>query len=183
MAIHDNLRLLSQRFWGLTRREQLLLLAVVAILLLAVFFIIHLQIERNAQTIQRKTEDKIKKLDRIEKLTGNYYLGQKRREYFENKLEKTLPGLTSHVEQAATQAKIEISSITPRADAFIDGENILERSVELTLTDVTLESLVAFLKTCEEGPGIVFIKQLRIEPRPQNVLTCWITVATYSKKT
>ncbi|MCL2625890.1 MAG: type II secretion system protein GspM [Cystobacterineae bacterium] len=182
MAIHDNIRLLSQRFWGLTRRERILLLAVAAALLVAVFFIIHLQIERKAQTIQRKITDKIQRLEQIEKLTGNYYLGQKRREYFENKLEKTIPGLTSHVEQAAAQANIEISSITPRADASID-ENILERSVELTLTDVSLENLVAFLKACEIGPGIVFVKQLRMEPRPQNVLTCWITVATYSKKT
>jgi len=182
MAIHDSVRLLTQRFLGLTRREQLLLLSTVAALFVAIFFVIHLQIARKAQTIQRKTADKVARLERIEKLTGNYYLGQKRREHFERKLEEPHLGLTSHVEQAATQAKIEISSITPRADVSIDGENILEKSVELTLTDVTLEHLVAFLKACEAGPGIVLIKQLRIEPRAQNVLTCWITVATYSKK-
>jgi general secretion pathway protein M len=182
MAIHDTVRLLSQRFFGLTRREQLLLLATLVAVLIVIFFLIHLQIANKAQTIQRRTADKTARLERIEKLTGSYYLRQKRREHFELKLDEPHLGLVSHVEQAAAQTNIGISSITPRADASIDGDTILEKSVELTLTDVTLEHLVAFLKACEAGPGIVLIKQLRIEPRAQNVLTAWITVATYSKK-
>lgn len=182
MAIHDTVRLLTQRFLGLTRREQLLLLATVAAAFVAIFFLVHLQIASKAQTIQRRISDKRVRFERIEKLTGNYFLGQKRREHFERKLDESHSGLVSHVEQAAAQANIEISSITPRTDAAIDGDNILERSVEITLTDVSLERLVAFLNACEAGPGIVLIKQLRIEPRAQNVLTSWITVATYSKK-
>ncbi|MCL2012776.1 MAG: type II secretion system protein M [Cystobacterineae bacterium] len=181
MALHEKIRSLTQRFLGLTRREQFLLLAMLAVLCVAIFLLIHLQIARKAQTIQERTTDKRMKLKQIEKLTDNYYLGKKRREHFERKLAEPPLGLTSHVEKAATQAKIEISSITPRTP--IEGEKMLERSVELTLTDVALERLVDFLKACETGPGIVFIKQLRIEKRPQNLLTCWITVATYSKKT
>jgi general secretion pathway protein M len=182
MAIRDNVRLLTQRFLGLTRREQLLLLATAAALLAAIFFVIHLQIERKAQAIQRRTADNMARLERIEKMTGNFHFGKKRREHFDRKLEEPHADLISHVEQAAAQANIEISSSTPRADISLDGDNILEKSVELTFTDVTLEHLVAFLKACEAGPGIVHIKQLRIEPRAQNVLTCWITVAAYSKK-
>jgi len=182
MAIHDTARLLIQRFLGLTRREQILLLATLAALLVAIFFIIHLQISDRAQTIQRRTADKMVRFERIEQLTTSYHLGQKRREHFEHMLDESPSALISHVEQAAARANIEISSITPRADASLDGENILERSVELTLTNVTLERLVAFLKACETGPGIILIKQLRIEPRPQNLLTSWVTVATYSKK-
>jgi len=182
MAIHDTVRLLTQRFLGLTRREQLLLLATLAAAFFAFFFIIHLQIAGRAETIQRRTTDKMKRLERIEQLATSYYLGQRRREHFENKLEESPSGLISHVEQAAARSNVEITTITPRADASLDGENILERSVELTFTNVTLERLVDFLKACETGPGIIHIKQLRIEPRPQNILTSWVTVATYSKK-
>jgi len=182
MAIHDTLRPLIQRFLGLTRREQLLLLATVAAFFLAVFFIIHLQIAAKAEAIQRKTTDNAKRLERIAQLTGNYHLGQKRREHFETKLNESPPGLITYVEQIAERTKIEIASISTRPEASIDGDNILERSVELTLTNVSLEHLVAFLKACEAGPGIVLVKQLRIQPRPQNVLTSWVTVATYSKK-
>jgi len=60
---------------------------------------------------------------------------------------------------------------------------IVESTVELTLTDVPLSKLVAFLALVERGPGVVRVKSLRIEPRlKENVLTAWATVATYKLK-
>jgi general secretion pathway protein M len=60
-----------------------------------------------------------------------------------------------------------------------DGK-IVESSVELTLTDVTLGKLVDFLQSVERGPGVVKVKYLRIEPRPSDqLLTAWTTIATY----
>jgi general secretion pathway protein M len=43
--------------------------------------------------------------------------------------------------------------------------------------------LVEFLQAIENGPGVVKVKYLRLEPRPQNeTITAWLTIATYRLK-
>ena len=55
--------------------------------------------------------------------------------------------------------------------------------MELTLTDVQLTKLVDFLCSVEQGPGVVRVKFLRIEPRTKDgMLTAWTTVAAYRLK-
>jgi len=55
--------------------------------------------------------------------------------------------------------------------------------VEFTLTDVQITRLVNFLTAVEQGPGVVRVKFLRIEPRTKDgVLTAWTTVAAYRLK-
>ena len=55
--------------------------------------------------------------------------------------------------------------------------------MELTLTDVSLPKLVDFLGSLEQGPGVVRVTFLRIEPRPKDgVLTAWTTVTSYRLK-
>jgi len=48
---------------------------------------------------------------------------------------------------------------------------------------VSLPKLVDFLGSLEQGPGVVRVTALRIEPRPKDgVLTAWTTVTSYRLK-
>jgi general secretion pathway protein M len=73
--------------------------------------------------------------------------------------------------------------MTPKNDVGIGDGQIIESSVELTFTDVDLRKLHSFLLDVESGPGVVKVKNLRLEPRASaETLTAWTTVATYKMK-
>ena len=81
------------------------------------------------------------------------------------------------------QAGLEIPSLTPRGEIPLGDGRIVESNVELTLTDVALPKLVDFLGALEQGPGVVRVTFLRLEPRPKDgVLTAWTKVTAYRLK-
>ena len=126
---------------------------------------------------------KLRKLDDIQTLAQSYREAEQRRAALEQQLQASNVKLITLLEEKGQRAGLEIPTLNPKPDAPLDGDKIVESSVELTLTDVKLNRLLDFLRYVEEGPGIVKVKYLRLEPRPQaEALTAWVLVSSYHPK-
>lgn len=161
------------------RERKMLALAAGAVTLF-VLFITFFSFSSTASSIQLRTESKLLKLKEAQALAASYSDAERAREQVEGQLSRSNVSLISYLEEKGTAVGLEIPTINPKADMPVGDGKIVESSVELTLTDVTLPKLVDFLQSVERGPGVVKVKYLRIEPRPQDqLLTAWTTIATY----
>ena len=137
----------------------------------------------SADDTRRRTATKLTQLAEAQALSQSYAEAERARKADEAQLseERRQPHHLPRGEGRAGRAR------HPGAHAQggrpVGDGRIIESTVELTLTDVTLPKLVTFLSAVERGPGMVRVKSLRIEPRPKdNVITAWATVATYKLK-
>jgi general secretion pathway protein M len=171
-------------FFRLTQRERVMVgtasTALVTFLLFTIFF----SLGSSAASIQRRTTSKLLKLKEAQGLAADYHEAEQQRQSAERALTGTNVSLLSYLEDTGKRAGLEIPTMNPKGDVAMgeDGK-IIESSVELTLTDITLTKLVSFLSSVERGPGVLKVRSLRIEPRPSSeVLTAWATVSAYHLK-
>ena len=128
-------------------------------------------------------DGKLVKLEEVQALAAGYRDRTATQEALERQLQASNVRLISYLEEKSKKAGLELPSFNPKPEVPLEGSRILESAVELTLTDVKLNRLVEFLTALEAGPGIVRVKNLRLEPRIQNeTVTAWLTVATYHLK-
>lgn len=170
-------------FQGLSTRERRMVGgAGIAALAFAVFLAVT-SLGSSARAVQRRTDDKLGKLEEIQRLAATFKEGQAAREAAEQSLRGSSVKLMSFLEEKGTKAGLEIPALNPKGDLPLGDGTIVENSVELTLTDVPLEKLVAFLESVEAGPGVVRVKYLRLEPRAaEKKITAWTTIASYRLK-
>jgi len=174
---------LQSWFSGLSRREQVLVGSAAAAALCLVLFIILLSLASSADDTRRRTASKLAQLATAQALSQSYAEAERARKTDEAQLSSNGISLITYLEDKGSESGVDIPALTPKADAPVGDGRIVESTVELTLTDVPLSKLVAFLAAVERGPGMVRVKSLRVEPRPKdNVLTAWATVATYKLK-
>jgi general secretion pathway protein M len=170
-------------FAALSAREKRMVGGAGAAVLVFIVFMVVFTFGNKADSIRKRTVEKIGKLEEIQTLAGGYRDAKARQDALENQLRASNVRLVSYLEDKAKPAGIDLPSINPKADVPLEGSKIVESSVEVTLTDVKLNRLVDFLQSVEAGPGIVKVKYLRLEPRPaQETVTAWLTVATYKLK-
>jgi general secretion pathway protein M len=168
---------------GLSRREQVLLGVAAATVAAFAVFVTVFSLANAADATRRRTAAKIEQLTQAQGLAQSYAEAERARKADEAQLSATGVSLITFLEEKGAQSGLDIPTLTPKADVPLGDGRITENSVELTLTDVTLPRLVAFLSAVENGPGMVRVKSLRIEPHPKdNLLTAWATVATYRLK-
>jgi len=183
----DRLRLL----WGdvqawylkLNPRERVLVttagVATVVVTTLVVLFLL----ATSADNTRHRTQSKLQRLAEAEQLAAGYAEAERARKRAEAALSASDVSLLTYVNDRGKQAGLDIPSLNPKGDIPVGDGRIIESSVELTLTDVTLPRLVDFLGSVEQGPGVVRVTFLRIEPRPKDgVLTAWTTVTAYRLK-
>lgn len=171
-------------FSRLTERERRLVgIAAVAVAVFVVSLVL-LSFSSSASSYRKRTEDKLRKLAQVQALAASFRDAEQQRQGVERQLTASNIRLISYIEEKGTAAGLDIPTMNPKADVTLgDDGKIVESSVELTLTDITLGRLVDFLSGVETGPGVVKVKSLRVEPRPANEnLTAWVTIATYRMK-
>lgn len=183
----DQLRQLwadAQTWWsGLSRREKVLVTSAGGAVLTFVLFLTVLTMANAADDTRRRTTTKLTQLAAAQALSQSYAEAERVRKADEAQLSTSGVSLITYLEERGAQAGLDIPALTPKADVPVGDGRIIESTVELTLTDVSLAKLLAFLTAVERGPGMVRVKSLRVEPRPKdNVLTAWATVATYKLK-
>src|SRR5450755_3651594 len=168
---------------GLSRRERVLVGAASAGVLCFAIFIILFSLANAADDTRRRTAAKLSQLATAQALSQSYAEAERARKADEAQLATCGVSLMTYLEEKGAQAGLAIPALTPKADAPIGDGRIVESTVELTLTDISVSALVSFLAAVERGPGMVRVKSLRVEPRTKdNVLTAWATVATYKLK-
>lgn len=170
-------------FASLSQRERrLVTLAGGAAAAFAVF-LIFLSFSSSATKYEKRTETKIDQLQQVRTLAASFRQSEQQRQAVERQLTQSNVQLISYLEEKGETAGLDIRSMNPKGDVPIGDGKIIESAVEVTLTDVQLDKLVAFLGEVERGPGVVKVKRLRMEPRPQTeTITAWTTIATYSMK-
>lgn len=164
------------------RERRMVTFAAVALVAFLVF-LITFTFGSKADSIRRRTQEKILKLDDVQTLAAGYGQARAAQEAMERQLAASNVRLISYLEEKAQKTGIELPTINPRADVQLEGSKIVESAVEVTLTDVKLNRLVEFLTLVEAGPGIVKVRYMRLEPRvPNETITAWLTIATYHLK-
>lgn len=182
-ALTDLQSNLQTSFAALSARERRMVLGAGLAVAVFVVFAVTMSFSNKANSIRRRTADKITQLEEVQTLAAGYRDARAKQDALEAQLRASNVRLVSFLEDKAKPAGIELPSINPKADLPLEGSKIVESAVELTLTDVRLDRLLEFLKSVEQGPGIVKVKYLRLQPRPaQENVTAWITIATYKLK-
>lgn len=169
-------------FGNLTSRERRLVVLAGSAATIFVLFIIVFGLSSSAAAIQRRTAEKLQKLQAVQTLAAVYRESELRRQNVERQLSSNNIQLISFLEEKSTAAGLQIQTMTPKGDAPVGDGKIVETSVELSLTDIPLNKLVNFLNSVEQG-GMVKVKYLRLEPRTStNTLTAWTNIAAYRLK-
>lgn len=182
-AITDLQATIQTSFAALSSREKRMVGGAGAAVACFAIFMVVFTFGNKADAIRKRTAEKISKLDEVQTLASGYRDAKARQDALEAQLRGSNVRLVSYLEEKAKPAGIELPSINPKADAPIEGSKIVESSVEVTLSDVKLNRLVDFLQSVEAGPGIVKVKNLRLEPRvAQETVTAWVTISTYRIK-
>lgn len=170
-------------FSRLTTREKRMVSAAGGAVAIFIVFMVLVSFSSSATAYRNRTEQKLRTLGEVDALAASYREAEQARQAVERQLTASDVKLISYLEEKGTAAGLNIPTINPKPDVPIGDGKIIESSVELTLTDITLRNLVEFLSQVETGPGIVKVKYLRVEPRPANeTLTAWVAVATYRMK-
>ena len=168
---------------GLTARERRLVALATAAVAGFVLFVIFYSFASTAEATRKRTALKMEKLQEVQALASSFREAQQARQMVERQLSQSNVQLISYIEDKGTGAGLDIRSMNPKGDLPRGDGRIIESSVEVTLTDVELGKLVAFLAEVERGPGVVKVTRLRLEPRPQaEKITAWATIAAYSMK-
>ncbi len=148
-----------------------------------VLFLILIAFSTSAAGYRRRTDQKLAKLREVQTLAASYREAEQNRQAMERQLTASNVSLMTYLEERGAGAGLSIPAMNQKPEVLIADGKIVESSVEMTLTDITINRLVDFLSAVERGPGVVKVKYLRIEPRLSNqTLTAWATVATYRLK-
>lgn len=167
----------------LSARERRMVTFAAVALGVFLLFIITFTFGSKADSIRRRTSEKIAKLEEVQAVAAGYGQAKAAQDAMERQLAASNVRLMSYLEEKAQKTGIELPTINPRPDVPLEGTKIVESAVEVTLTDVKLNRLVEFLTLVEAGPGIVKVRYMRLEPRPTNeTITAWLTIATYHLK-
>jgi len=160
-------------FLRLNPRERVLVGTAGAATVVVVTFVVLFLLASSADATRHRTQSKLQRLAEAERV----------RKQAEAALTSSDVSLPTYVDEKGRKAGLDIPVFNPQADVPMGDGRIIESSVELTLTDVSLPKLVDFLGSLEQGPGVVRVTALRIEPRPKDgVLTAWTTVTSYRLK-
>jgi len=167
----------------LNPRERVMVSAAGGVTFVVVVFVVLFLLASSADSTRRRTETKLQRLAEAEQLAAGYAEAERARKQAEAALTSSDLSLPTYVDERGKKVGLDIPSLNPKGDIPVGDGRIVESSVELTLTDISLPRLVDFLGTLEQGPGVVRVTFLRIEPRPKDgVLTAWTTVTAYRLK-
>lgn len=170
-------------FLRLNPRERVMVTSAGAATVVLVLFVVLFLLSSSADATRRRTESKLQRLAEAEQLASGYAEAERARKQAEAALTSSEVSLPTYVDEKGRKAGLDIPSLNPKGDVPVGDGRIIESSVELTLTDVPLPKLVDFLGSLEQGPGVVRVTFLRMEPRPKDgVLTAWTTVTSYRLK-
>lgn len=170
-------------FERLSTRERRMVMATGGAVAAFVLFLIFFSFSNTANSYRKRTDQKMEKLREVQVLAASYREAAQERQAMEQQLTGGDVRLMTYVEERATMAGLTVPNMTPKNDVALGDGQIVESSVELTFTDVDIQKLHDFLTAVERGPGVVKVKNLRLEPHDANEnLTAWTTVATYKLK-
>jgi len=163
-------------FLRLNPRERVLVTGAGATTVVVITFLVLFLLSSSADATRRRTQSKLQRLAEAEQLASGYAEAERARKQAEAALTSSDVALPTFIDEKGQKAGLAGFSLNPKGDVPLGDGRIIESSVDFTLTDVSLPKL-------EQGPGVVRVTFLRIEPRPKDgVLTAWPIVTSYRLK-
>lgn len=180
MTFEARISQLRERWERLSPRERTLLAAlggtfVVIMLVFSGFLILD-----GLSSLEEQNAAARDALHDIDTQREAYLKAKAKAAQLETRMGKTPVQLQGFLEQVAKDTGVTIPETTEQQPVPA-GKQFVERSVDLRLKRVTLESLTKFLHGIENGPNLVVVTQLKItSPDDKHVeLDAEITVSTY----
>lgn len=175
----------SARFTALSRREQRLVLAAAAAVAVFVLFLVGWSFSTQATSIRNRTASKAKSLAEIQAIAATYRQTETTRTELERRLRENAIHLASYLDELGKKSGLDIPTVDPKPDNVLEGNRVIERTVELTIKDAPLNRLADFLAGIEQGQDFVKVTYVRLEPRKDNgkeSVMAWLRVASYHLK-
>jgi hypothetical protein len=164
----------------LTARERgLVTLAAGGVVVLLVL-LISLSVSSAVSRREARIRAKATQLEEVARLAAGYRADEMRRQELERRLRDNKTRLFSYLDELAKRQKIEIGGMTDKGTAPL-AEKVVESSVEVTFTHITLSKMIGFLQEVEAGQGLVKVTRLQLRPRSDEaVLDAWLVLTTYT---
>jgi len=180
MTLRDRIDAIRDRFERLSQRERTMVGALGITFVVMLTLIVGFLITNGLSSLEESNSDMRQALRDIETQRDGYLKAKAKLSQLETRLGSGNVQLGGFLEQSAKEAGVEITESSERP-AVAAGKKYTERSVELRLSKVHIESLANFLKRIETGPNLVVVTNLLVRTRDDRhqELDVEITVATY----
>lgn len=166
----------------LNERERVLVVGGGAGAILLIFTIVGVLISNAIGAAERRVILKTAQLAEVIQLEGEYKARERERQAKLRELERSNVRLIAVVEDAARTAGIEIGQIRPE-EGEPNEEGVVESTVDLRASDLSVDRLQKFLETVENTPGLVVVRRLQVsKPYRRDTLNIELTVSTYKVK-
>jgi hypothetical protein len=170
----------SAAYGRLTARERGLVALASGAVVLLLIGLISLTVSSAFSRREARIRGKSVQLEEIAKLTAGYRADEMRRQELERRLRDNKTKLFSYLDDLAKRQRIEIGGMTDKGTAPL-AEKVVESSVEVTFTRISLEKMIKFLQEVESGQGLVKVTRLQLRPRSDEpVLDAWLVLTTYT---
>ncbi len=173
---------LRERWERLSPRERTLLTAMGATFVVMVTIVTGFFITDGLSTLEENNGAARDALHELETHRDSYLKAKAKAEQLKARMGKTPVQLQGFLEQVAKEAGVQIpesNELPPQAA----GKQFTERSVEIRVKQVTIESLAKFLRGIETGPNLVVVTGLNVRTRDDKheELDVEMTVTTYER--
>ena len=175
-------RRLREHWARLTERERWALLAgggtIVFLLLLVTGLLVH----ASAGRAGRRVSVKSRQLREVIALQSTYRQHEQERRRWLKQLDQKQARLVSLVEEAARQAGVEIGQLRPE-DGEPSAEGIVESTVDLRASNLSIDRVRDFLERLKRGHGLVVVRRLKLSrPYGKDTLQLEMSVTTFVRR-
>jgi type II secretory pathway component PulM len=171
---------LRDRWERLSSRERTMVAAMGVTFVLMVTLIVGFVITDGLSTFEEKNSDMRQALKDLDTKRQGYLAAKNKLQQLEARIGRNPIQLGGYLEQAAKESGVEIPESNERQPTPA-GKQYIEKSIELRLRAVKLDSLGKFLKKVETGPNLVVVTALNVRTRDDKHqdLDVEMTVSTY----
>ena len=181
MILEAQLTRLRDRWERLSPRERTLVTAMGVTFVAMTTLVTGFLISDGLSSVEEKNAELRQALHDLETQREPYLKAKAKASQLETRLGRTPVQLQGFLEQVAKDTGVQIPE--SNEEQPVVGKQFTERSVNLNLKRVPLESLARFLRGIETGPNLVVVTALRVATRDDKhqELDADITVTTYER--
>ena len=184
MTFNDRTQALRDKWERLSQRERTMVGALGVAFVITVTLLVGFLISDGLASLEERNSDMRQALRDLDTQRDSYLRMKGKAAQMETRLGGQPVQLQGYLEAAAKDAGVEITESKDRPPAAA-GKKFIERTVDLHLRPVTLESLTKFLKAVETGKSLVVVTALNVRVRDDKhqQLDVDMSVTTYEHDT
>lgn len=180
--INQLLAPLKSTFERLTDRERRLLNIFMTVLACIVIGLGYLFFSMSLSSKRTQIHSIHEQMERVHALESEYMLAKVKQEANERKFRTNNVSLFSLLQEVATRLSLQLNDLNEQKQP-VENTPLVETSVAVSLKDLSIDKLTAFLEAVEgaSDKGLVKVTRLKVRKRYQNpeLLEVTMTVSTW----